>query len=278
MFDQHDDYKPVTWVRGNPLYATHVMVGFFAVTMIVATILGARLIVPVVDSLGFFTGKIYEGQLWRFLTYGLVNPPSISFVIEMLMILWFGRELERFFGRKVFLIFFGALYLFVPLVLTLLGMFRVMTLVGFAGGFGCFIAFATLYPGVLLIFNIPAKWLAIVVIGISSLIAVYSRDLVGLINLWATVGFACSFVRYHQGRLHMPRLRWMWRKPKFRVISRGSDADVLQSLDESEDDANDTEVDDLLEKIARNGINSLTKEERARLEQARENLLRKERR
>ena len=108
MFDQHDDYKPVTWVRGNPLYATHVMVGFFAVTMIVATILGARLIVPVVDSLGFFTGKIYEGQLWRFLTYGLVNPPSISFVIEMLMILWFGRELERFFGRKVFLIFFGG--------------------------------------------------------------------------------------------------------------------------------------------------------------------------
>ncbi|MEO6750545.1 MAG: rhomboid family intramembrane serine protease [Chthoniobacteraceae bacterium] len=277
MFEQHDDYKPVTWMRGHAIYATHLIVCFFSLTMILSAILGANVTETLVGSLGFISDKVHSGQVWRLLTYGLVNPPSIGFVIEMVMLIWFARELERFYGRKLFLTFYGALYLFVPVVLTLLGFWKTMALSGAIGGFGCFIAFATLYPGALLIFNLPAQWLAIILVAIYSLIAIYARDVVGLINLWATVGFAYSFVRYQQGRIQLPGFRWPWSKPKFRVVQRTRDTISSSSHEEDDDDELESELDILLDKIARNGLASLSSNERARLELAREALLKKER-
>ena len=277
MFQQHDDYKPVTWIRGQPIFALHLIVCFFSLTMIIAAIIGTTSTNALANSLGFASGKVHGGQVWRIVTYGFVNPPTIRFVIEMVMFVWFGLELERFFGRKVFLTFFGSLYLFVPVVLTILGLLREMALVGVTGGFGCFIAFATLYPGALLIFNIPAKWMAFVVVAISSLIYIYARDLVALVDLWATVGFAYSFVRYHQGRWAMPTLRWPRRKPALRVLPRPPARGQAEKFDAPPEDEFDSEVDALLEKIARNGLTSLSANERARLEEAREHLLKKER-
>ena len=277
MFEQHDDFKPVTWMRGHAIYATHLIVCFFSVTMIVTTILGMNVTQTLINSLGFASDKVHSGEVWRMVTYGLVNPPSIGFVIEMVMLIWFARELERFFGRKVFLTFYGSLYLFVPLVLTLLGFWRPMELVGVIGGFGCFIAFATLYPGVILIFGIPAKWLALLLVGVYSLIDVYTRQMVALIDLWATVGFAYAFVRFHQGRIQLPSIRWPWSKPKFRVVQRTRDTISSRSPENDGDDEPESEMDILLDKIARNGLASLSSNERARLELAREELLKKER-
>lgn len=277
MFEQHDDYKPVAWVRGNPIYAAHFIVCFFSLTMVIAAILGTHVTQGIAGHLGFFSSKVHGGQVWRIVTYGLVNPPTIAFVIEMVMLIWFGLQLERFFGRKAFLTFFGLLYLLVPVVLTLLGFSREMALIGVTGGFGCFIAFATLYPGALLIFNIPAKWMALIAIGISSLLYIYARDVVALIDLWATVGFAYSFVRYHQGRWAMPNFSWPKRKPKFRVVPRRRDPEEPLTRADFEDDEPEAEMDALLDKIARNGLASLTPNERARLELAREELLKKER-
>lgn len=277
MFEQHDDYKPVTWVGGNPIYAAHFIVGFFSLTMIIAAVLGTHVTQEIAGHLAFLSSKVHGGQVWRVLTYGLVNPPTIPFVIEMVMLIWFGLQLERFFGRKVFLTFFGLLYLLVPVVLSLLGFFREMPLIGVTGGFGCFIAFATLYPGALLIFNIPAKWLALIAIGISSLLYIYARAGVALIDLWATVGFAYSFVRYHQGRWAMPNFSWPKRTSKLRIVPRQRDPDEPLTRADFDDDETESEMDSLLDKIARNGLASLTPNERARLELAREELLKKER-
>jgi membrane associated rhomboid family serine protease len=276
MFEQHDDYKPVTWVRGNPIYVTHLIVLFFSVTMLVATVLGPNVTQAMIRSMGFLSREVHGGEVWRIFTYGLVNPPSINFVIDMIIIAWFGREMERFFGRKVFLGFYAALYLLVPVVLTLLGFLRPTALAGEIGGFAIFIAFATLYPGAVLIFNITAKWLAIIGVGIYSLLFLYGRDLVELASLWTTTGFAYSFVRYHQGRIQLPRFSWPGSKPKLRVLQRTRDVETL-GAGEDDDDELENDVDDLLEKIARNGLASLSKSERERLELARENLLKKDR-
>ena len=277
MFEQHEDHKPIAWMRGHPLFATHLIVIFFSATMCIATVLGPQAVASMTASLGFFSRDIFSGQVWRILTYGLVNPPGISFVIDMFVIAWFGREMERFFGRKVFLWFFGTLYLLVPVVLTLLGFWRPTALVGEVGGFAIFIAFATLYPGAILVFNIPAKWLAAVAVAIYSLVYFYRRNVVEFTALWTTVGFAYLFVRYHQGRLHLPRFRLQRGGPKLRVVPRQEVKSTFGSADDESADALDSEVDALLEKIARHGLSSLSGNERARLEQAREHLLKKER-
>jgi hypothetical protein len=49
------------------------------------------------------------GRVWQLATYAFVHPPSglIWFAIEMYMLFVFGREVERFIGRRAFI----ALYL-----------------------------------------------------------------------------------------------------------------------------------------------------------------------
>ena len=275
MFEQHEDYRPVTWLRGYPLYVTHVIVIGYVITMVIATLLGPLGIADLTAWLGFSSELVHRGQLWRVFTYGLVNPPSIWFVVDMFIIAWFGRELERFFGRKVFIRFYGTLYLLTPVVFTILGFFRPMGLVGETGGFALFIAFATLYPGAAMLFNILAKWLAIIAVSIYTLIFFYGRDFVGLTAMWITVGFAFCFVRYEQGRLELPKVRLpsLRKRPKLRVVPRPA---ARAEIDVDEEDATTSEVDALLDKIAKSGLASLSSAERAKLEKAREDLMKRE--
>jgi hypothetical protein len=151
-----------------------------------------------------------------------------------------------------------------------------MGLSGATGNFALFIAVATLYPNLPMIFGILAKWLAILLVGIYTLMCLAYHTWSGLISLWATVGFAFGFIRYHQGALQMPRLRLWKRKPKLRVLpDLPAKKPVTLSTPNAKEAATMAEVDALLDKIATSGIGSLTPKERAKLESAREGLMKR---
>jgi hypothetical protein len=149
-----------------------------------------------------------------------------------------------------------------------------MSLAGETGGFALFIAFATLYPDAVMIFDILAKWVAIVLVGIYTLMDLAYHSWIGLLTLWLTTGFAFAFVRHEQGHWSFPRLRLPNRGPKLRVLpdlpakttggGKGGHPDSM------------AEIDALLDKIARSGLSSLTAKERAKLEQGRERIQRRE--
>jgi len=269
---ENNDQQPLLWLGGHALYAAHVIVAVYVVTLLLTTVCQFFQLSFWFAWLPFQSTAVLQGEVWRMLSYGVVNPPSLGFVIDMFMIAWFGRELERFFGRRSFLILYVGLYLLSPVVLAIIGVWQPMSLAGEIGAFALFIGFATLYPNAPLIFNILAKWAALVLVGIYTLIDLGNRDFASLISLWCTVGFAHGFVRHQQGRWSLPRFRWPSRKPKLRVLPGGKDA-VLRGGDTG-DQAVD-EMDALLEKIARSGMQSLTAKERQRLQQSREALLRR---
>jgi hypothetical protein len=149
-----------------------------------------------------------------------------------------------------------------------------MGLVGESGAFAIFVAFATLYPGAPVFFNLLAKWVALVLVGIYTLIALNNRDPVSLISLWATTGFAFAFVRYQQGYLTLPTPNLFQRGPKLRVLpDLKTDKSTSAKKDKSSSMA---EVDALLDKIAQSGMASLTAKERAKLDAARAELLKRE--
>lgn len=273
-YGSSDDHQPVTWVRGQPIYAVHLLVLGFVAAMIVTTILRFAGASQVLDALIYLSNQVLGGEVWRVLTYGLVNEPSLWFVINMLMLVWFGRELERFFGRGVFLRFYVGLYMFMPLLLTVIGLWRPTHLAGESGAFALFVAFATLYPNVAMIFNILAKWAAIILVGIYTLMALSARDWVQLASLWATVGYGYAFVRYEQGHFRLPKFR-----PAGATKSKGSyspDLRPKKSVTVKSPGGNSmVEIDAVLDKIAQSGIASLTAQERAKLDAAREDLRRK---
>jgi membrane associated rhomboid family serine protease len=272
-----EDQRPLTYLGGYPIHAATLIVVVYVVSLIITSLLMASGQSVVGEWLMFDSHLATGGaQIWRFFTYGLWNPPSINFVVNMFIIVWFGRELERFFGRKIFLRFYGMLYFLQPVLYALLGLlFGRQQIFGETGAFALFIAFATLYPNVALLFNILAKWLAVILVGIYSLMALADRQIVPLITLWAAVGFAYAFVRHEQGRWSLPKINFV-RRPKFRVVPKAET--TAKSSASNSDDDDQSDMDALLDKIARSGMSSLTAKERARLEQAREALLRKDKR
>ena len=92
--------------------------------------------------------------------------------------------------------------------------------------------------------------------------------------LWSTCGYAHLFVRVQQGYLTLPAFRFWARKPKLRVVP-DLPATKPAILKAAPEDATMAEVDALLDKIAKSGIGSLTAKERAKLEAAREGLMKR---
>ena len=260
------------WLRGYPLYAAHVIVLIYVVLMIVTAVLGGA---SPISTLAFDSRAVWSGEVWRIFTYGLLNPPRLGFAIDMLMIVWFGREVERTLGRRTFLFFYLGIYLIPTLALTAIGFIRPTMHVGQPGALGVFVGFATLFPGALLFLNILASWAAIILVGIYSLIALAERNSIALALLWSGCGFAFVFIRYQQGRFTLPSLRLWKRRPKLTVLPdlpAKSRAVPAKSIRE---DATMAEVDALLDKIAKSGMASLTARERAKLEAAREDLMKR---
>lgn len=270
-FPSNEDQEPITSVGGHALYGAHIIVVAFVVSLLVTTLTMAFGGGGLLNTLIFSSADVLRGQVWRVATYGLVNPPSLWFIIDMFMIVWFGRELEKFFGRRTFFTLYAGLYLITPLLFTLLGLRWPLVLGGAPGGLALFTAFATLYPNVSFFFGILAKWMAAIFIGIHALMHLAGHNWPQLLALASTTGFAFAFVRYAQGHFTLPELPKL-KRPAPRPALPDSPPPRAKPARDSKTELM-AEVDALLDRIATDGIDSLTAKERARLDTARETLL-----
>jgi hypothetical protein len=218
------------------------------------------------------------GRVWQIVTYAFVHVPSgmalLWFAFEMYMLFVFGHQVERFIGSRAFIGLY-ALLLWVPTVfLTIAGLW---TRLGVAGSitlhFGIFVAFAAIYPQAEMLLRIQAKWVALILAGIGTLAALANHDWASIIMLWTTIATAVAFIRL---RGIGPELVWWsdlksrWRpKPKFQVVQRSTPRRVVEP-----ENVHDS-IDPVLDKISKQGINSLTASERRALDRARARLLKK---
>ncbi len=270
-YDSTENARPLMYLGEYPLYSPHVIVLVYTVSMIVTAFVGMGS--SLVYYLGYYNSQIWRGEVWRILSYGLVNPPSIQFAIDMLMLIWFGRDVEKFYGRKLFLILFAGIYLLPPVLLAPLAPVLSVSLVGKTGALAVFVAFATLYPGAVLWLNVPAKLAAIILVGIYGLMAIAVRDWGWLLAIGIANGFAHAFVRYQRSEFTIPNpFAWL-RRPKFKVLP-GQGAEKPQTTAPVTAQGLG-DVDALLDKIAQSGIHSLTPEERARLDRSSAELMKR---
>jgi membrane associated rhomboid family serine protease len=267
-----EDHQPVTWFRGHPVYAAHLIVAALSVSMVVTTLMLAFEGRALLAMLEFTSPEVLAGQLWRPFTYGLVNPPGLGFVIDMVMLVFFGREVEKYLGRRAFVRLYVALYLLTPVLLTILGLFGPRFLSGQTGSFAIFIAFAVLYPNVPMFFNVLAKWVAGILVAVYTLVALSGRDWSGLLALWATTGFAFAYIRHAQGHFNLPAPRLPARPParpaapatRFAPAPPAAPRPTARGVPPP----GPADIDALLDKISRDGIHSLTPAERAKLDEA----------
>ena len=272
-----DDYQPVAWMGRYPIHVTTLLVMIHVVCMIIGCLLIAVGAGSFLGVLTFDSAQVlHGGRLWQVATYAVVHSPSalIWFAIEMYMLFAFGREVERFIGRRAFIALYLLLLFAPPLFLTVWGLWQRAGLAGSATiHFAIFIAFATIYPNVELFLRIMAKWVALVFVAAYSLQLLAYHGWSELAVLWLSVALVYGFV---QLRGTGPELAWLtewtsrWRsKRSLSVVPRPTVRRVMEPENICES------IDPVLDKISESGIGSLTASERRALDRARNRLLKK---
>ncbi len=272
-----DDYKPVAWVGQFAIDATTLLVAIHVLCMVLACFLIALGGGAILSLLQFDSAAVLRGAIYQPFTYAFVHPPSnlLWFAVEMYMLFAFGREVERFIGRRAFLTLYAILLLVPSLVLTVWGLWQRTGLAGSAAiHFAIFIAFATIYPNVQMFFiRITAKWIALIFAALYSLQLLAYHVWSQMAVLWLSLGAAFLFIRL---RGIGPELVW-WEnlktrlqpRPKFKVVPREPAPRAVEPDDVY------ASIDPLLDKISKHGIGSLTANERRTLDRARARLLKK---
>lgn len=208
-------------------------------------------------------------QCWQLVTYGFVHDPrDLTHILFNMFGLWlFGTDVESIYGKAEFL----RIYLTGVVVAGLAWAATAAAsggsvLVGASGGVMCLmILFVLHFPRRLLyiwgVLPVPAWALGTLYVA-ADFLGVQSDDLVAHVAHLGGVAFGAVYyyAGFNLGRL-IPRRFSLpsWKlKPKLRIH------------DEAEDRAPDLnqQVDQILEKISREGESSLTKSERRTLEEA----------
>jgi membrane associated rhomboid family serine protease len=272
-----DDYRPVAWMGRYPVDVTTMLVGLHVAAAILVAILVAVGAGSILAYLQFDSGAVwYGGQVWRLFTYAFVHAPSalLWFAVEMYMLFVFGREVERFIGRRAYIALYLILLVTPPAVLTIWGLWERSVLAGSpALHFGVFVAFATIYPRVEIFLRIMAKWIAFILAGVYTLQLLAYHAWTDLAVVWISIGAAFLFIELRGAG---PELAW-WSnlkervrpKPKFRVVQK------TRPRRPTESDDSYVSIDPILDKISKFGIGSLTSNERRQLDRERERLLKK---
>jgi membrane associated rhomboid family serine protease len=272
-----DDYRPVAWMGRYPVDVTTMLVGLHVAAAILTAILvmiGAH---SFLAYLQFDSAAVWAGQVWRLFTYAFVHSPSalLWFAVEMYMLFVFGREVERFIGRRAYITLYIILLVAPAVLLTIWGFWQ-RSVLSLASGssalhFGIFVAFATIYPRAELFLRIMTKWVVLILAAVYTLQLLAYHAWSDLMVVWTSIGAAFLFIEMHGSGPELPW--WDALKARFAPRQKFHVVPKIHSSRSAETDDVYTSIDPILDKISKSGIGSLTASERRQLDRERERLL-----
>lgn len=268
---------PITRWNEIPIYLTTILTALFVVGVLL-TAAGAG-----IQHLNF----VLPGSAWNLITistYPFVGSLDLFSLFAIYFFYQMSIGLETHLGRSKLLKLLG-LFAAIPALVGAVACYGYGHPVILAGNFfiltGVIAAFATLYPSAKALGFISFRSIACAYLAVLSLIALSSRNWIQFYGLWAVAFAAFLYIRHCQEQEYddvIPlgvRIRGLFRrKPAFRVVPPPKERESAPKQVSEESDA---ELDALLDKIAKSGLASLTSAEKAKLEKARQELLRKER-
>jgi hypothetical protein len=278
--------------NGIPIYLTTIFTAVMALGFVVCAFLISARSPLFVDAM-FVVPRSGWGNLLAVFTYSLVNEISFFTPFAIFCFYWWAIGIESHLGRSV-LVRLVALLVGVPALVSTICAYSLSFDGRLAGNFlltaGLVVAFATLYPNSLTCGFIPFKFVAAACVFCGSLMMVSQIELgmwrfVSLASLWSVCLAAFLYIRhaleqeYDDAVPLMARVRgWFRPKPKFRVVPKDAPSAEHWRAPAEPESAVSAEVDAILEKVARNGKDSLTAAETAKLQKASEDLQRRDRR
>jgi len=248
------DREPLFSRGGVNFYATTLLIVAYVVAMVLGAIAISAGKGGMLEALGLSSVAVFNGRIWQPVTYSFVNEPSFWFAWSMFIFFFCGRELEKYFGRRAFLWMYAGMVLIGAIAVMLFGV------IGPAGLSGCwlpvfavFAAYAFVNPKMVFCW-IPVIWIASVCFAIYALQFLAYHQWSNLLALCVVTGASWLWTKWQRGHF------------EFKLPVREKPVKPKQLS---------PDMDALLDKIGREGLHSLTSKERAQLEKARQDLLKK---
>jgi membrane associated rhomboid family serine protease len=235
--------------------------------------------------------SVRDGEVWRLVTWPIANPPTQIWVVFTLLFFWFvGHAVEELVGRNRFAVLVAVVTVLPAVIVTALP-YRSFPTVPEIGlglvGTAMLTVFAAEHPHAPFFFGVPAWVIAIVFVGIEVLRVVGDRYWGTLVLMVAAIVLALVIVRQwgfaqklawipsvKSGKPHPPRRGPAPKRPttKRPNAPRGGNRVVegpwsapLPPMSSAEAAAAQVELDALLDKISATGLESLTSDEKRRL-------------
>ncbi len=276
-------YSDDPWFRIGtfPVSTTVFVVGLGVVSMFIWGIEGRfgplfRELVLVSEN--YQLGSVVEGDIWRLVTWPIPNEPHFWTIVLFAIFYMLGSQIESLLGRWRFAFFLVALTLVPAVIVT--GVEAATGINGYVEGLrmvevGVLVAFAAQYAHARFWPGIPGWVIAVVIVGIDAIQALGNRNWFALIVLACTVAVALLGIRAFG---HATNLTWI---PKLSLASssgqssastrpsgsrrRGRGRDHLRAVP-TRDESVTPEIDALLDQVASQGLDSLSRKQRKQLE------------
>ncbi|MFU8813466.1 MAG: rhomboid family intramembrane serine protease [Balneolaceae bacterium] len=264
--------------------------GFMRMPQVIRTIIAINAVVFIIMAFsGGFANTIVQWfgfnpdlftaftQPWRFITYLFLHGGGFHLIFNMLWLWWMGRMVEEQIGPRSFsVLFFGAGIGGALLQIGLAAVFGSPMVIGASGAvLGVMVAFAYLFPTapIMLLFLPPiearffvAGWVALDVLflgagdNVARLVHLGGAASGYLIIKMHVQGFDLAAIVRPIERLFTksPKPKKEARRTKNRTMYRVDDVEILEETEQSE-------LDEILEKISKEGYDGLTKEEKQKL-------------
>ena len=255
--DQH--YSMGSGFKGMPPVVKWLLITNFAVFIF-------SMLVPNIGNYIYKFGAVDTSQstntlqVWRVISYQFLHGDVMHLAFNLLVLYFMGPFVERSFGSRTFLKFYLICGAAGGVVYTLLVLLRILPagiMVGASGGiYGVMAALAIMFPQmkVLLWGIIPMTMVRLVILlVVVSLITIAFGHNVG--------GEAAHLSGLAMGYLYMKYKPWITRRRMER--QKGAWAQKIERERNFQSD-----VDRALDKVRREGINSLTKNEKRILQEA----------
>ncbi|MDD2709956.1 MAG: rhomboid family intramembrane serine protease [Verrucomicrobiae bacterium] len=231
--------------------------------------------------LALSTDGLGRGFLWQPVSYMFLHGDPLHLLLNCLMLYIFGNEVEAEIGSSRFCWIYGLGGVAGAALWYAFNFHQPALLMGSSGAvYSVTLAFAALFPAraitVLLFFVLPvtllARHWALVAVGISLIFSLSSPSC-GVGHLAHLGGMAVGWIgiRLMNGGWRLPRLRWPWRKGSPGAAGPLSRIQVMPTPYAQQHFMTE-KIDPILDKIAERGIQSLSKEERRALEEAKDRL------
>ncbi len=282
IWDRQPAYNsdpPLFYMGTIPMYLTNTLILAHVCTMVLGAILIGSGNESTLAWMGYVSTLVSNERMVTIFTYPWIHSISIIFALEMLVFYMLGREVESYLGRTVFGCLYAILAIIPPVTLSIANFFGLGRIDIYGSDmihFGILISFAMLYPNVAIFFGVTAKWIAVVLIGIYSLAHLAYGRIPEFFHLWLSVGTCYATMRYIGAGVPASfgigdQIRdWKQERSEKKILEK------KRRLQKAEQQFH-RDVDDILEKIAREGISSLTQAEKDALENARAKLLNQDR-